>query len=166
LPVIAQDLSGRQHRGMKIFRVGVMVIPAILLLAGQGCATRTEPAVTTISKVAASEQTWVRTELYFSIGDWMETALSTEAEERWAKFLDAEVTPRFPDGLSVVDVYGQWRSPKAGAVILRERSRLLVIVHPATAEASAKIEAIRAAWKQQAGEESVLRVSVPAEVGF
>jgi hypothetical protein len=41
-----------------------------------------------------------------------------------------------------------------------------VIVHPATAEASAKIEAIRNAWKQRAGEQSVLRVSQPAEVSF
>jgi len=151
---------------MKISRVGVMVITAMLLLAGSGCATRTPPAVTTAQPSAAVEQAWVRTELYFSIGDWTETALSTEAELKWAKFLDAEVTPRFPDGLSVIDVYGQWRSAKAGAVVQRERSRLLVIVHADTEEASAKIEAIRAAWKQQAGEESVLRVSQPAKVSF
>ena len=27
---------------------------------------------------------------------------------KWRDFLDREVTPRFPSGLSVVDVYGQW----------------------------------------------------------
>lgn len=143
-----------------------MAITAMLLLAGSGCASRTKPAVVETVVAAPGNQGWVRTELYFALGGWEETALSTEAEERWAKFLDAEVTPRFPDGLSVVDVYGQWRSPKAGAVILRERSRLLVILHPATAEASVKIEAIRKAWKQPTGEESVLRVSQPAEVSF
>ncbi len=152
---------------MKISRVGVMVITAMLLLAGSGCATRTPPVVTATQPSAAVEQqAWVRTELYFSIGDWTETALSTEAELKWAKFLDAEVTPRFPDGLSVMDVYGQWRSAKAGSLVQRDRSRLLVIVHADTEEASAKIEAIRAAWKQQAGEESVLRVSQPAKVSF
>lgn len=138
----------------------------VLLLAGSGCASRTKPAVVETVVAAPVHQGWVRTELYFALGGWEETALSTEAEERWAKFLDAEVSPRFPDGLSVVDVYGQWRSQKAGAVIQRERSRLLVILHPATAETSAKIEAIRKAWKQPTGEESVLRVSQPAEVGF
>jgi Protein of unknown function (DUF3574) len=148
---------------MKISRVSVTVLTAMLLLAGSGCATRTPPVVTTTQ---ATEQGWLRTELYFSIGDWTETALSTEAELKWAKFLDAEVTPRFPDGLSVIDVYGQWRSAKPGAVVERERSRLLVIVHEDTEEVSAKIEAIRTAWKQQTGEESVLRVSVPAKVGF
>jgi hypothetical protein len=156
--------------GMKISRGCVMAIMAMLmLLAGAGCATRT-PAegktVTTTQSGTAVDEAWVRTELYFSIGDWLETALSTEAESTWAKFLDAEVTPRFPDGLSVIDVYGQWRSRTAGATVQRERSRMLVIVHADNVETDAKIEAIRAAWKQQAGEESVLRVSVPAKVGF
>jgi hypothetical protein len=143
---------------------------ALLLVSATGCANRTTPvtAATATAVVATTPaaQGWVRTELYFALGGWEETALSTKAELSWAEFLDAEVTPRFPDGLSVVDVYGQWRSGKAGSPLQRERSRLLVIVHPATAEASAKIEAIRNAWKQRAGEQSVLRVSQPSEVSF
>ncbi len=31
------------------------------------------------------------------------------SEADWRDFLDREVTPRFPSGLSVVDVYGQWQ---------------------------------------------------------
>jgi hypothetical protein len=50
--------------------------------------------------------------------------------------------------------------------VRRERSRLLVVVHPDAPEASAKIEEIREAWKKQTGEKSVLRVSQPAQVGF
>lgn len=149
---------------MKLSRVWLAALTSLVLLAGSGCATRTEPAA--VAAEHSSEQAWVRTELYFSIGDWMETALSTEAEMTWMKFLDAEVTPRFPDGLSVIDVYGQWRSAKPGAAVERERSRLLVIVHADDGVSSAQIEAIRAAWKQQTGEESVLRVSVPAKVAF
>ncbi|MDF3058313.1 MAG: hypothetical protein K0R17_2528 [Rariglobus sp.] len=138
---------------------------AMLVLAGPGCATKT-PSVAMDAPVAEAAAGWVRTELYFSIGDWTETALSTEGESRWAEFLDREVTSRFPDGLSVIDVYGQWRSPKPASPILRERSRLLVVLHPATKEAADKVEAIRTAWKQLTGEESVLRVSQPAEVAF
>lgn len=138
----------------------------LLVLTWAGCAsgTKPEPAATVVPVQAKAG--WVRTELYFALGGWEETALSTEPEERWAKFLDTEVTPRFPDGLSVIDVYGQWRSRKAGATLQRERSRLLVILHPATEDASAKIEEIRKAWKRPTGEESVLRVSQPADVGF
>jgi len=75
------------------------------------------------------------------------------------------VTPRFPDGLSVQDVYGQWRDNKK-STIERLRSKLLVIDHPDTAENRAKIEAIRDAWKRRTGDQSVLRVTVPAEVSF
>lgn len=133
-----------------------------------GCATKTKPDALETTQGAAPvvAQAWLRTELYFSIGEWTETALSTAPEARWAEFLDREVTPRFPSGLTVLDAYGQWRGEKPGAVISRERSRVLVIMHPATADASAKIEAIRAAWKALTGEESVLRVTQPAEVSF
>jgi hypothetical protein len=138
---------------------------ALASLLAPGCATKTGVKADVVAPAKPSVG-WMRTELYFALGDWAETALSTEGESRWAAFLDREVTPRFPDGLTVVDVYGQWRSPKPGSPVLRERSRLLVILHPATPEASVKIEAIRAAWKQPAGEESVMRVSQPAEVQF
>lgn len=159
---------------MKSFRGSLAFSLILLVLAGGGCATQPVATETVSPTAVAKEATpgglaaaaWTRTELYFAIGDWTETALNTEAELRWATFLDAEVTPRFPDGLSVLDVYGQWRDAKPGSPVKRERSRLLVVMHPATAEAGAKIEAIRAAWKQQAGEKSVLRVSQPAEVGF
>ena len=32
-------------------------------------------------------------------------------EARWSRFLADEITPRFPDGLTVVDASGQWRAP-------------------------------------------------------
>ena len=86
-------------------------------------------------------------------------------EERWRTFLDAEVTPRFPDGLTVLDGYGQWRSAGQNTPG-RERSKLLVIVHRDTPEANSKLEAIRAAWKRLTGDESVLRVSRTVSVSF
>lgn len=141
----------------------------LLVLAGAGCTTKPGEAQARGSAAAAAVEVrpgWLRTELYFAIGDWTETALTTEPESQWSEFLDREVTPRFPDGLTVIDVYGQWRESKPAAPILRERSRLLVIVHPDTREAAEKIEAIRAAWKQARGETSVLRVTQPADVSF
>jgi len=40
----------------------------------------------------------------------------------WARFVDREITPRFPDGLSVVDAAGQWQDPVRKRVV-REPSR-------------------------------------------
>jgi hypothetical protein len=42
----------------------------------------------------------------------------------------------------------------------------LLILHADTAQHGADIEAIRAAWKRETGDQSVLRVSQPAEVSF
>lgn len=86
-------------------------------------------------------------------------------EEQWRDFLDKEVTPRFPDGLSVIDIYGQWHGA-ADSGTLRERSKLLNIVRPGTAENAAKIDAIRTAWKKLTGDQSVLEVTEPADVSF
>lgn len=107
---------------------------------------------------------WVDTRLYFGLGpaDHPDQGIS---EAKWREFLDREVTPRFPNGLSVQDVYGQWRG-KGQTQTERERSKVLIIDYPDTAENRAKVEAIRAAWKKLTGDESVLRVTEPADVSF
>ena len=50
-------------------------------------------------------------------------------ECRWARFVDREITPRFPDGLSVVDARGQWRDRERNRIV-REPSKLVTIVLP------------------------------------
>jgi hypothetical protein len=67
--------------------------------------------------------------------------------------------------LSVVDVYGQWQG-KDQAAPERLRSKMLIIDYADTAENREKIEAIRTAWKQKTGDESVMRVTQPADVSF
>jgi len=107
---------------------------------------------------------WVDTKLYFGLGpvDAPEKGVS---EAAWRDFLDKEVTPRFPAGLSVIDVYGQWqgRNQKGPG---RIRSKMLIVDYPATAENAARVEAIRAAWKQRTHDQSVLKVTQPADVSF
>jgi len=43
---------------------------------------------------------------------------------------------------------------------------MLIILYPDSPENRARIEAIRAAWKQKTGDQSVLRVTEPADVSF
>jgi hypothetical protein len=97
---------------------------------------------------------WERSELFFGTAkpDGSEV---TEAE--WTAFLAAEVTPRFPDGLTVLEAAGQWQG-EDGEVV-RERSKQLILLYPseATVEAGEKIEAIRAAYETAFAQESVLR---------
>jgi len=112
----------------------------------------------------AKTQGWVDTQLYFGLGP-ADDASKGVSEQAWRDFLDKEVTVRFPAGLSVVDVYGQWQGKEEKAPE-RIRSKMLVIDYPRTAENEAKIEAIRAAWKKKTGDQSVLKVSQPADVSF
>jgi hypothetical protein len=107
---------------------------------------------------------WVNTQLYFGLG-LADRSDSGVSEAQWRDFLDKEVTPRFPSGLSVLDVYGQWQG-KNQTSPERLRSKLLIILYPDTQENRDKIEALRAAWKQRTGDQSVLRVSQPADVSF
>lgn len=107
---------------------------------------------------------WVDTKLYFGLGPAAHPEQGV-SEADWRSFLDREVSPRFPDGLSVLDVYGQWQG-KNQAAPERLRTKMLVIDYPDTAENRAKIDAIRSAWKQKTGDQSVMRVTEPAEVSF
>jgi hypothetical protein len=52
---------------------------------------------------------WVDTHLYFGLGP-IDAPDKGVSEAAWRAFLDKEVTPRFPSGLSVLDVYGQWQT--------------------------------------------------------
>lgn len=107
---------------------------------------------------------WVDTRLYFGLGP-ADQPRQGVSEQAWRAFLDREVTPRFPDGLSVIDVHGQWQDARQSSPE-RLRSKLLVIDYPDTPANRAKVEEIRAAWKRRTGDQSVLRVTQPVEVSF
>ncbi len=106
---------------------------------------------------------WVRSELYFAVGN--EDGSDTVDEAGWRDFLDREVTPRFPDGLTVLDGYGQWRFKDEGRLV-RQRCKVLVLLHEDGAARRNDIEAIRLAWKRASGHESVLWARQAVEVSF
>lgn len=114
----------------------------------------------------AAAQGWVRSELYFGVGKAnIDPDVAAIGEAQWREFLDAEVTPRFPDGLTVLDGYGQWLfrgNPEPN----RLDSKVLVILHEDTPQRTADIEAIRLAWKQKHGHQSVLWSRQPVTVSF
>ncbi len=152
-------------------RLRTFLFAAVVSLALVGCEHRTARIATPVAPTLAGDAAhpgkasgWVDTKLYFGLGpaDHPEQGVS---EAQWRAFLDKEVTPRFPDGLSVVDVYGQWQSAKETAPE-RLRSKMLIVDYPDTAENRAKVEAIRVAWKQKTGDQSVLRVTEPVDVSF
>ena len=75
------------------------------------------------------------------------------SEARWQRFLAREVTPRFPDGLTVYATTGQWRDP-ATKIIIREKSRVLRVIVAADTGQD-KIAAVAKAYKAQFKQKSV-----------
>jgi hypothetical protein len=103
----------------------------------------------------------VRTELYFGLS---RPDGGVVTDEQWREFLNSTVTPLFPQGLTVVEASGQWREESGR--IAREPSRVLVLLHAATAEDNEKIERVRAAYKAKFAQEAVLRTDGAARVSF
>ena len=76
-------------------------------------------------------------------------------EAQWRQFLDEIITPRFPDGLTVVKATGQWRNTKGR--IEREASEVVTVLHAGDATARSKISEIIAEYRQRFDQEAVLR---------
>jgi hypothetical protein len=87
------------------------------------------------------------------------------SDARWRQFLAREVTPRFPDGLTLYETTGQWRDP-ARNIIVREKSRVLRIIIAADEPANDKIAAVAEAYKKQFAQKSVGIVARSACVSF
>jgi Protein of unknown function (DUF3574) len=86
-------------------------------------------------------------------------------EAAWSRFLAREVTPRFPDGLTVLDAAGQWRDPVGGRLV-REPSKMVIIVTAEEAPVQERIAAIVAAYKQRFRQRSVGVISRPVCAAF
>ena len=78
-------------------------------------------------------------------------------EREWVRFLARVVTPRFPDGLSVVDAAGQYKT--ADGVIAHEPSKIVIIIAPDGAETQDRIAVIEAAYKKQFRQQKVVVVT-------
>lgn len=85
-------------------------------------------------------------------------------DSSWSAFLRDSVTPRFPDGLTVIDGYGQWRD--AQGEVQGERSTVLVILVPPDEDAMTRIDEVSYEYEQTFMQESVLRVVDRACVSF
>lgn len=102
-----------------------------------------------------------RTELFFGLA---RPDGSTVSGDEFQRFVDREVTPRFPAGLTLLGGNGQFRDAR-GATI-RENSKLLILLYPYNRDNSRNIDAIRAAYVQAFEQESVLRVDGSSCVSF
>lgn len=153
-------------------------IPSLILLGfvaidGSGLSAIARPAA--MESTQGMEQTrqmcralssgtlFARTELFFGLSK-AKGAEVTDSE--FQGFVDREITPRFPDGLTLLVGQGQFKN--SSQVIVREPSRLLILLYPMGKgnNNNRKIEEIRAVYKKTFQQESVLRTDDLSCVSF
>lgn len=86
------------------------------------------------------------------------------SEAQWQAFVDDTITPRFPEGFTVIDGAGQWRESSGN--IAHERSKILVIIHDSDARTYLKMDQIRDEYKRRFHQEAVIRETEDAQVAF
>src|SRR5688572_17241836 len=86
------------------------------------------------------------------------------AEEDWRTFVREVVTPRFPDGFTVLRGEGQWLG--ADGTLAREDVVVVEIVRPAGAAGDAAVVEIAEEYKRRFRQEAVLRITVPVQARF
>jgi hypothetical protein len=103
---------------------------------------------------------FVRTELFFGLS----RPGGRISQRQFDHFVDDKITPRFPDGLTLLSGRGQFRLDDGD--IVEEGSKVLVLLHEGGDSRSADIDAIRAEYVDQFDQQSVLRTDATSCVGF
>lgn len=144
--------------GLAVLAVGTPVAYATL---DTGSSSDPRPAT---SAAAARGKDYVETRLLF--GTERPDGGPDVTDRQFLAFIDEEVTPRFPNGLTIQDGRGQWRD--SHGVIERERSYELTLLYPAseTGVRDPQIERIRNAYEKAYAQDSVARLEERTTADF
>lgn len=129
-------------------------LPCLLLLAlcVGGCRTLPGSVAVPVSACEAGDVAMIHDRLYFG-RHRPDGGVVNDAE--WRAFVDDMLTPRFPDGLTIVSATGQWRG--ADGRIEREPSEVVSILHAGDAASRRAIEEIVAEYRRRFAQDAVLR---------
>jgi hypothetical protein len=120
-----------------------------------GCASLPQPCLPPAQTMASAELVFGR-----NIGDRLGVS-----DAAFANFVANEITPRFPDGLTVIDARGQWHDSTRG-ILVRESSKVVLITFPDETSKRTGLLAIADAYKKAFSQQSVLTSVRSACVSF
>ena len=137
---------------------------AAILVLPTGCIsvteTTTRPPVLAAARCTVGEP-MVETMLFLG----MARPGGEVSEAEFGRFIEAEVTPRWKEGYTILQGQGLWYSEQR-KLTEREPSRVLVRFHDGGQGASSDIEAIRAAYIRNFTQDAVLRTDRPTCADF
>ena len=142
-----------------MIRAGVLTLAA-LALAGCSLMPKPDAATRTPALACAPGQEQLQTAQLFLGGRSGRAASVIELQS----FIDQEVAPRFPDGVTVLDAGRQWQG--SDNLLIRDAAKVVQIVLPPRSDPQAPMEAIRAAYRTKFQQDSVVVVTPPACVSF
>jgi hypothetical protein len=106
-------------------------------------------------------ESFYRTELFFGLS----RPRGVVTEEEFKAFIDGDITPRFPYGLTLLSGTAQFREASGSIVV--EGSKLLILLYPRSdSGAKRRVEQIRADCKRLFQQQSVLRTDELSCVSF
>lgn len=123
---------------------------AILMLGLAGCMSAPKP------QGCPAGQAQLRTAQMF-LGT---KTFATPAERDLRRFVDQEVTPRFPDGVTVVDGGGQWKGSENR--MIREAAKVVLVVLPTAGDSHGKVEAVRIAYRTRFKQDPLVVLPPPS----
>ena len=135
-----------------------MVLLAVVLSTVAGCVSVSDVRV---DGRRSCKGAFVKTELFF--GRCRPDGGVVSGAE-WEKFVDEHITPRFEEGLTIVDADGRWKS-ETGEII-SEKTKVVILLHEDSEENDESIENVQDKYKQLFEQESVLRVDTCAEAVY
>jgi hypothetical protein len=140
--------------------LALSVLASLAAIVGLGVVLMQPDAAEVTAECKPPARVQVRHELVFGTARPHGAPLR---EDEWQSFVDSIVTPRFPDGLTVLNANGQWRG---AAGVTKEQARIIVIWHDRLPSRDADVEAVRSAYKERFDQESVLRIDSVSCVSF
>jgi hypothetical protein len=151
---------------MSQFRKPIAFVAVCFSLLALGASELQQPHRASAQQASAAHASFeadafVRTELFFGRNKPDGTEVT---EQQFDEFLAEVITPRFPEGLTVVQGRGQFLNSQG--MLVREATVVLIVLYPLEQrrDRSAKLEEIRELYKEEFQQESVLRVDNPLPV--
>lgn len=139
-----------------------MIYRSLLVAVALSCTSCASLQAVPSSSSCTSGDAMVETQLFFGMS---KPKGGTVSSADWQSFVKREVTPRFPEGFTVVDGAGFWLDGASKRTI-SEKSKVILRLHPADTASDQAIGAIVDGYKKQFDQEAVLRIDRPVCATF
>ncbi|NQE34431.1 DUF3574 domain-containing protein [Microcoleus asticus] len=113
------------------------------------------------SDTNAKQINLLKDELYFGL---TKPGGETISEAEWQEFVKAVITPRFREGLTVLEGSGQFLN--SSGILIRENSKIVILIYESSPEKNQAINEIIETYKCTFQQESVLRATSEVKVSF